>query len=108
MGSVNLINKLSLEIIYSSCYTPSEGEHKLLQYIYKNKNYTYMTYGLDADLIFLTLATGLEDIYLLRESDQINRKSSGFKCLDTNCFGYSWYFNLNYILRGFWSHISRP
>tara|TARA_Y100000590_G_scaffold470626_1_gene667069 strand:+ start:154 stop:1875 length:1722 start_codon:yes stop_codon:yes gene_type:complete len=70
--------KHKLEIIYSSCYTPSEGEHKLLQYIYKNKNYTYMTYGLDADLIFLTLATGLEDIYLLRESDQINRKSSGF------------------------------
>ena len=37
-----------------------------------------MTYGLDADLIFLTLATGLEEIYLLRESNQINRKSSGF------------------------------
>ena len=72
--------KHNIEIIYSSCYTPSEGEHKLLQYIYKNKNknYIYMTYGLDADLIFLTLATGLEDIYLLRESEQINRKSSGF------------------------------
>ena len=25
-----------------------------------------MTYGLDADLIFLTLAAGLEEIYLLR------------------------------------------
>lgn len=70
--------KHKLEIIYSSCYTPSEGEHKLLQYIYKHKNYKYMTYGLDADLIFLTLATGLEDIYLLRESNQINKKSSGF------------------------------
>jgi 5'-3' exonuclease len=72
--------KHKLEIIYSSCYTPSEGEHKLLQYIYKNKekNYKYMTYGLDADLIFLTLATGLEEIYLLRESNQINKKSSGF------------------------------
>lgn len=72
--------KTKLEIIYSSCYTPSEGEHKLLQYIYKNKDkdYKYMTYGLDADLIFLTLATGLEEIYLLRESNQINRKSSGF------------------------------
>lgn len=72
--------KNKLEIIYSSCYTPSEGEHKLLQYIYKNKdkNYKYMTYGLDADLIFLTLATGLEDIYLLRESNEINKKISGF------------------------------
>jgi len=72
--------KHKLEIIYSSCFTPSEGEHKLLQYIYKNKdkNYKYMTYGLDADLIFLTLATGLEEIYLLRESNQINKKTSGF------------------------------
>jgi 5'-3' exonuclease len=72
--------KNKLEIIYSSCYTPSEGEHKLLQYIYQNKekDYKYMTYGLDADLIFLTLATGLEDIYLLRESNEINRKLSGF------------------------------
>jgi 5'-3' exonuclease len=70
------VKKNKLEIIYSSCYTPGEGEHKLLQYIYKNKNYKYMTYGLDADLIFLTLATGLDNIYLLRESNEINKKSS--------------------------------
>lgn len=78
--------KLKLEIIYSSCYTPSEGEHKLLQYIYQNisngKNYTYMTYGLDADLIFLTLATGKEDIYLLRESNEIKKKTSGFSIVN--------------------------
>ena len=36
-----------------------------------------MTYGLDADPIFLTLATGLEEIYS-RESNQINKKTSGF------------------------------
>ena len=66
--------KYDMEIIYSSCYTPSEGEHKLLQYIYKNKekNYKYMTYGLVADLIFLTLLNRLEDIYLLRVN-QINK-----------------------------------
>lgn len=72
--------KRKLEILYSSCNTPSEGEHKLLQYIYKNKekNYSYLMYGLDADLIFLTLATGLNNIYLLREANQMNKKDKGF------------------------------
>lgn len=70
--------KNNLEIIYSSCNTPGEGEHKLLQYIYKNKQYKYLMYGLDADLIFLTLATGLDNIFLLREANQINKKEQGF------------------------------
>lgn len=73
-----------LNIIYSSCYTPSEGEHKLLQYIYKNPNYKYVIYGLDADLIFLTLATGKDDIYLLREANQINKNKSGFDFVSIN------------------------
>jgi 5'-3' exonuclease len=61
------------KIIYSSCYTPSEGEHKLLQFIRNNneKNKTYLIYGLDADLIFLALSTELDNIYLLREKNQI-------------------------------------
>jgi 5'-3' exoribonuclease 2 len=74
----NYVKENELEIIYSSCYTAGEGEHKLLQYIYENKDksYKYMTYGLDADLIFLTLATGIDNIYLLRESNEINKKTS--------------------------------
>ena len=76
--------KHKLEVIYSSCYTPSEGEHKLLQYIYKYPQYKYITYGLDADLIFLTLATGKDDIYLLREANQINKSKSGFDFVSLN------------------------
>ena len=78
--AVKFAKKRKLEILYSSCNTPSEGEHKLLQYIYKNKekNYSYLMYGLDADLIFLTLATGLNNIYLLREANQMNKKDKGF------------------------------
>lgn len=72
----------NLHMLYSGCNTPGEGEHKLLQYIYTNRitnpNYKYIFYGLDADLIFLTLATGIEDIYLLREANQINKKREGF------------------------------
>jgi 5'-3' exoribonuclease 2 len=67
-------------IIYSSCFTPAEGEHKLLQYIRDNqaKNIlnSYVIYGLDADLIFLALSTGLSNIYLLRESNEINKNNS--------------------------------
>ena len=92
--------KHKLEIIYSSCYTPSEGEHKLLQYIYKNKdkNYKYMTYGLDADLIFLTLATGKDDIFLLRESNQINNKSSGFSIVSLSIMRNAIYNTFKYKL----------
>lgn len=66
-----------LEIIYSSCNVPAEGEHKLLQFIRKNQkqniNNSYVMYGLDADLIFLVLSTGLENTFLLRESRQLNK-----------------------------------
>ncbi len=65
----------TLEIIFSSSDEPSEGEHKLLQFIRNNKNneiyYNYMVYGLDADLIFLMLSTQLDTIYLMREDNQM-------------------------------------
>jgi 5'-3' exoribonuclease 2 len=84
----NISSKNNLNYIYSSCNTNGEGEHKLLQYVYKNQisnpNDTYIFYGLDADLIFLTLATGIDNIFLLREADQINKKRSGFDYVDIN------------------------
>jgi 5'-3' exonuclease len=68
-------NKKNINIIYSSCYSPSEGEHKLLQYIKNNLNYHYIIYGLDADLIFLSLASQSTKIYLLREKTVLENKS---------------------------------
>ena len=69
--------KQTLEIIYSSCNTPAEGEHKLLQYIRsnqrENKKFSYVLYGLDADLIFLALSANCNEIYLLREANQMNK-----------------------------------
>ncbi len=64
------------EIIFSPSNVPGEGEHKLLQYIKENKEYSYIVYGLDADLIFLTLATRLDNIYLMREGNNMDNKSS--------------------------------
>lgn len=69
-----------LKIIYSSANTPGEGEHKLLDFIKDNnkKNIikSYVTYGLDADLIFLMLVTGLDDVFLLREAQHFDNKKS--------------------------------
>jgi 5'-3' exoribonuclease 4 len=70
----NYINTNNYKFIFSSANTPGEGEHKLLQYIRNNKddNRKYVIYGLDADLIFLALSTQRNNIYLLRERQDIN------------------------------------
>jgi 5'-3' exonuclease len=67
------------KIIYSSANTPGEGEHKLLDFIKTNndKSLTYVTYGLDADLIFLMLVTNSDNVYLLREAQHFNNNDSG-------------------------------
>jgi len=79
--------KKKIEIIYSSSNVPSEGEHKLLQFIRNNQklnkpNYNYVIYGLDADLIFLALSTGLDSIFLMREGkilkNDMNTAIDGF------------------------------
>lgn len=66
-------------IIYSSYHTAGEGEHKILDEIKIRKlgnkiqaNKSNVIYGLDADLIFLSLVSGLNNVYLLREKDQIS------------------------------------
>merc|ERR1711871_440790 len=71
--------KKNLEVIYSSCKTPAEGEHKLLQFIRDNikedKKFSYVMYGLDADLIFLCLSTNAPDMYLLREAREFDNRN---------------------------------
>lgn len=68
-------------IIYSSYKEPGEGEHKIIQYIKNNKsidgkfsNLTHVIYGLDADLIFLSLTLknyNINNIFLLREEQHL-------------------------------------
>ena len=79
---INWINKFKkdnkIKIIYSSANVPGEGEHKLLDFIKKNKksDFSYVTYGLDADLIFLMLVTNSDKVYLLREAQQFESNAS--------------------------------
>ena len=65
-------SKYKTKIYFSTANTPSEGEHKLLQHIRDSDNdFNYVIYGLDADLIFLALATNKDNIHLLREAQEI-------------------------------------
>jgi len=74
--------KTEFQIIFSSAYTPAEGEHKILQYIRncQRNNIFYgksIIYGLDADLIFLALSTQMNHLFLLRESQEMNSNDTG-------------------------------
>ena len=71
------LKKTDIKYIFSSCNTPGEGEHKILQYIKNNdNNKNRIIYGLDADLIYLALASMKDNIYLLREKTHFNDNSS--------------------------------
>lgn len=73
--------KCTYKIIYDSYLTPGEGEHKILQHLKANTSLTEedatIIYGLDADLIFLSMASQIPNIYLLREADQFAKSDDG-------------------------------
>jgi len=58
-----------LKVLFSSEKVPGEGEHKCINYIrkYGDKKDSYCVFGMDADLIMLTMGTKIPNIYILRE-----------------------------------------
>ena len=58
--------------IISDASEPGEGEHKITQYLkhncQENNLKMYSIYGLDADLIMLSMVSGISSIHLLREA----------------------------------------
>ena len=63
----------NLTLLISDSNERGEGEHKILQYIRENTlKQNTVIYGLDADLIMLSLVSGLNNIYLLRERTEYN------------------------------------
>jgi len=61
------------KIIYSSYHTAGEGEHKIFDYIRNNNDDSIkVVYGLDADLIFLAMASSQKNIYLIRENTEFS------------------------------------
>lgn len=63
-----------LKVILSDSSVRGEGEHKILNYIKNNINRdeNLCIYGLDADLIQLSLVSKINNIYLLRETTEYN------------------------------------
>ena len=61
----------NFNVIFSDSSVPMEGEHKIVNYIKEDHTLeSYVIYGLDADLIFLSLGTHRDNIFLLREDQQ--------------------------------------
>lgn len=62
-------DKFKFKVIVSDSNDPGEGEAKILDYIKANAppNHSDIIYGLDADLIMLSLLSSKNNIYLLRE-----------------------------------------
>ncbi|CXI46417.1 exonuclease, putative [Plasmodium berghei] len=72
----------NFDIIYSGSDVPGEGEHKILKFIRENckndsnfKNWNHCIYGLDADLIMLSLVTHLNNIFILRDKFKLTNDS---------------------------------
>lgn len=88
----------SLTIIISDSNQPGEGEHKILDYLRKNQgdilpNHNVVIYGLDADLIMLSMVSHINRIYLLRESTEFGKEyfdaGTSFCYLDIDLFKFS-------------------
>ena len=70
--SLEKYNYKGLDIILDDSDRRGEGEHKILSYLKKNEIYKTVIYGLDADLIMLSLVSQKDNIYLLRERTEYN------------------------------------
>ena len=65
--------KLGFSIDLSPSSAPGEGEHKIMQYIKANDSMDDVIYGLDADLIMLSMISpNANKIMLLREKPEFN------------------------------------
>lgn len=67
-----------IHVWFSTSGIPGEGEHKIIHHIksLKQKNKTLVIYGLDADLIFLSVSLKDQNVLLLRESVKMDKKSN--------------------------------
>lgn len=82
-----------VEIIFSGHEVPGEGEHKIMDFIRKlgaqksfDNNTRHCIYGLDADLIMLSLSSHAPHFALLREEVNFGRRSKQPATLENQNF----------------------
>ncbi len=73
-----------VKMIFSSSNEPGEGEHKIFKYIRETNCDYNVVYGLDADLIMLSLITKCKYIYLLRERTEFNIENMPYEYIYLN------------------------
>lgn len=68
----------SLDVFYSDCCVPGEGEHKIMDFLRYSKRgglftptTTHCVYSPDADVILLTLALNIENICVIKEDTTV-------------------------------------
>jgi 5'-3' exonuclease len=84
----------NIEVVFSDWSQPGEGEHKIIHHLVKYptpENIKTVIYGLDGDLIMLSLSTRLNNLFLLREAYEYGQyafEHEGFPYLymDVDCF----------------------
>jgi 5'-3' exonuclease len=83
---------LPKRVIYSSHLDPGEGEHKIFHFIREKQilesDGPHIVYGLDSDLILLSLLSPLPNIYLMRENYQSMVNINHLKTLIINDFKF--------------------
>jgi len=86
LKKISYLNSFNKRLIFSSSNEPGEGEQKIYDFIKKNKIDSNLIYGLDADLIMLSLISNSKKIYLLRETTEYNIENveSEYIYLDIN------------------------
>ena len=87
------LDKKNIKYIYSSYHDEGEGEHKILQYIKNNLSEakTIVIYGLDADLLFLSLGLGTNNghnLYVMREQQFFINKDKEINYDEHMIFNY--------------------
>jgi 5'-3' exonuclease len=65
--------ELKIKYVLNDSSVPGEGEHKIVHYLrenggfFKSDNCNIIVYGLDADLIMLSMVLRMDNVFLLRE-----------------------------------------